>query len=226
MTVRSWLNSTKREYAAGLELYRLEKGDKDVWYGILSKGENPFTKSKLFELLKAIDKAKPSKSVESKPDKNDDGHARKYERSELPPRLQKVHDLKLRYFIQASHLNAEKNRLPLAYEYNNQRKEQMREIERLLDLNAKCWEDIDHYLKTGDELPEYKQFREPDPTVKTKIKDEFELLDEAGLIRKERSLNSARARYKREGKLELMEEKDRQIERVREKLKALKNKAD
>jgi hypothetical protein len=153
--IQAWLNSSKRKYIDGVELYA-KFGNNSTLLGLFRKSESVFNKQKLFdELSKIAEIQEPQKSPEKKTE---------VEHAPAKPKLKRgqftadeitapIFELKLSAFkkMSALHQNlcAISGNSPKAVQ---ERYKIQNEIVQLDALNEECWSKI-HYYNVHGELP-------------------------------------------------------------------------
>jgi len=149
-----WLNDPRKSYKSGVILYD-RYGKSEVLKKLFAGKESDFVFTKLYTELKRIDAEQPKPEAaqqvivaSSEFKKYAQPKSPKINRELLPERLKMLDIRKGEFFNEASYLNAQKNKLPITPEYNEERRKKMERIEFLFDIIDGIWAELDHFQQT------------------------------------------------------------------------------
>jgi hypothetical protein len=220
--------SSPKQYLVGVAIYA-KFGESEFLKKLFTLGENQTSKAKLNEeLQKLLDQAPVTVEESPQEGKAVAGQFRMLatpkhtpiDAAKLTPRLRTLNEIRISLFKEMSYRHAAMCALPEEDRYNQERKEHLERIDELDEYCIWIFSELDYFQAKGAELPMEQQLSINKAMMiqvgqhKQKKEVPLQKLTEADLLSKKASLQSSRARFRKQGKTQQVEEYTQLIEAV------------
>jgi hypothetical protein len=158
-----WLNNPLRDYYAGVMLYD-EYGSSNVLKTLFKNGKTDYAAQKLYAELKKLVPDSPQAKKATPPEKESvsfSSFSKKKKpsvnRELLPERLKALDIKKSELVNEARYYKVSMSNLPRTAEFNEERRKFATDIEWCFDKIDHIWRELNHFLASGEMLPEKEQ---------------------------------------------------------------------